>query len=152
MPMARDPMLILRTVRRRSVEEARYALGACLTAEAAAAARLRAVDDAARRDRAAHGAVDEGPRFLEMFVLRLQVYAVERAAAEAALTAAQAASAEARAAVVAARTAAEAVETLIADRVAAAEVEAGRREQHALDDMSRPRFNSTGCGSAGGGR
>ena len=98
-------------IRRRSVEEGRYALGACLTAEAQAAEAVQAIADAARRDRAAHETVEDSHRFLEMFVHRLRVSDTKRLSAEAALRAAQARSAEARAAVVAARMAAEAVET-----------------------------------------
>jgi flagellar biosynthesis chaperone FliJ len=58
--------------------------------------------------------------------------------------AARAAAAEARAALVTARTAAESVETLITERADAAEADADRREQHALDDMARTRFDSPG--------
>lgn len=137
--MARDSLAILRTVRRRSVEEARYALGACLAAEAAVTERIQAIDDAARRDRAASQAVDGAHQFLEIFARRLQAAEQDRSAAEAALTVARARSDEARAAVVDARTAAEAVETLISERLAAAETDAGRREQHMLDDIARPR-------------
>jgi flagellar biosynthesis chaperone FliJ len=142
--MARDSLEILRAVRRRSVEEARYALGACLTAEAQAAAAVQAITDAARRDRAAYQAAEHSHQFLEMFVCGLRASDAKRLAAEVALTAAQARSAEARAVVVAARMAAEAVETLNVERAAAAELEANRREQHALDDIARTRFNSRG--------
>ena len=65
----------------------------------------------------------------------------ERVSAEVALTAARARSEAARIAVVAAQTAAEAVETLIAKRALSDEKDANRREQHALDDMTRTRFN-----------
>jgi flagellar export protein FliJ len=134
-------MRILQTVRRRSVEEARSALGACLMAEKQAEDAIRAIDDKSRRDRAAHPTLQEAHCFLEMFARRVGASEMERRAAEAALTTAQAKTAEARAAVVAARTAEEAVETLIAERAAADEAEASRREQHALDDMARTRFN-----------
>src|ERR1700733_464726 len=103
--MARDSLESLRAVRRRSVEEARYALGACLTAEAQA-----------RRDRAAYQAAEHSHQFLEVFVCGVRASDAKRLAAEAALTAAQARSAEARAVVVAARMAAEAVETLNVER------------------------------------
>ena len=130
--MARDSLKTLRASRRRSVEEARYALGACLTAEAQAAAAVQAITDAARRDRAAYQAAEHSHQFLEIFIRGLRASDAQRLAAQAALTAAQARSAEARAAVVAARMAAEAVETLNFERAAAAELEANRREQHAL--------------------
>jgi hypothetical protein len=44
--------------------------------------------------------------------------------------------------VVAARVATQALETLIAERAAADLVEANRREQHALDDMTRNRVDN----------
>src|SRR5947209_2353849 len=105
--MARETMRILQAVRRRSVEEARRALGACLAAEAETADRLRALDDAASRDCQAHPELPEAHQFLDMFALRTQARASDRQEAELALAAAQAASAEARTATVTARTAAE---------------------------------------------
>jgi hypothetical protein len=146
--MAADSIRILRAVRRRSVEEARHALGACLTAEAQAVDAVQAIVDKARRDRAAHQTVEEPHQFLEMFLRRSGVAEAERVSAEAALTAARARSDAARIAVVAAQTAAEAVETLIAERALSDEEEANRREQHALDDMARTRFNPADRGAA----
>ncbi len=140
--MARDTMGLLLAVRRHAVEEARAALAACLSSEAAAAERLRAVDEAAERDRVASRSVAEAHRFIDMFALRVQSGTVERQAIEAALQVATEAAAEARAALVAARTAAESVQTLIDERAKAAAAEADRREQHALDDMARTRFDA----------
>lgn len=139
--MAANSIRILRSVRRRSVEEARFALGACLATEAQAVDALEAIVEQARRDRAAHQTVEEPHQFLDMFVRRSGVAEAERVSAEAALTAARARSKAARIAVVAAQTAAEAVETLIAERALSDEEDANRREQHALDDMTRTRFN-----------
>jgi flagellar biosynthesis chaperone FliJ len=139
--MAANSIRILRSVRRRSVEEARSALGACLATEAQAVDAFEAIVEQARRDRAAHQTVEEPHQFLEMFVRRSGVAEAERLSAEAALTAARARSEAARIAVVAAQTAAEAVETLIAERALSDEEDANRREQHALDDMTRTRFN-----------
>jgi flagellar biosynthesis chaperone FliJ len=139
--MAANPIRILRAVRRRSVEEARHALGACLAAEAQAADAVEAIVDKARRDRAAHHTVEEPHQFLEMFLRRSGVTEAERVSAEAALTTARIRSDAARLAVVAAQTAAEAVETLIAERALSDEKDASRREQHVLDDMARTRFN-----------
>jgi flagellar export protein FliJ len=142
--MARDPMRMLRSVRRHTVEQARHALATCLMTETAAADRLRAVDEAAERDRVANRSVTEAHRFIDMFALHVQASARERLAAEVALMAARDLVADARAALVAARTAAEAVETLIAERADAAEIDADRREQRVLDDMARPRFDLPG--------
>jgi hypothetical protein len=147
--MAREPMRLLRSARRRAVEAARYALGACLMAETAAADRITAIDDEARRDRGAHAALTEAHWFQDMFVRRIDAVQAERRIAEAAFAAAQAGSAAARADVVVARTAAEAVETLIAERAAADEMVANRTEQRTLDDMTRVRFDSGDGGSAG---
>jgi hypothetical protein len=146
--MAADSIRILRAVRRRSVEEARHALGACLAAEALAVDAVESIVDKARRDRAAHQTVGEPHQFLEMFLRRSGVAEAERVSAEAALAAARARSDAARIAVVAAKTAAEVVETLIADRASSDEEDANRREQHALDDMARTRFNPPDRGAA----
>lgn len=140
--MARDPMHMLLAVRRHAVEQARHALAACQRAESAIADRLRAIDEAADRDRVAGRALAEGHRFIDMFALHVQASAAERQGVESALAAARDATGDARAALVAARTAAESVETLITERADAAAAEAQRREQHALDDMARTRFDS----------
>src|ERR1700692_704982 len=108
--MARDPLRALLSLRRRSVEQARNALGACLAAEAAVAARIRALDAAARRDREAAEAWPDAARFLEVSANRQDVLQAERRTLAADLTAAEAHVAEARDAVAAARTAAEAVD------------------------------------------
>jgi flagellar biosynthesis chaperone FliJ len=142
--MARDPMRMLRTVRLHAVEQARHALAECLRTETMAADKLRAIDEAAERDRVANRSVVEAHRFIDMFALHSQASATERLAAEAALMAARDVTAEARAALVTARTAAESVETLITERADAAKVDTDRREQHALDDMARARFDSPG--------
>ncbi len=141
--MARDPMQMLLAVRRQAVEQARQALAACLAAETAAADKLTAIDNAAQRDRVASGAIAEAHLFTDIFVLRVQTSASERQAAMAALAAAQDVTADARAALVAARTAAEAVETLMTERADAAKAAANQQEQHTLDDMARPRFDSS---------
>ena len=145
--MAADSIRILRAVRRRSVEDARQALGACLAAEAQAVDAVQAIVDKTRRDRAAHQTVEEAHQFLEMFLRRSGVAEAERVSAEAAVTAARARSDAARIAVVTAKTAAEAVETLIAERTLSDEKDANRREQHGLDDMARTRFNPADRGA-----
>ena len=94
-----------------------------------------------RRDRASHHIVDDAHQFLEMFVRRSGMLEAERESAVAALTAARARSNVARARVVAAQTAAETVDSLIAEKAAAEQADANRREQHALDDMARARWH-----------
>lgn len=150
--MARDPLLMLRVVRRRSIEAARHALGACLVAEAEAASRIKALNDGTLRDRAVHPKLEDGHLFQEMFTRRVLATQAARMVAEAEFAAAQAGSAEARALVVAARTAAEAVETLIAERTAQEEAVATKAGQHALDDMTRVRFDFNYRRDSGGTR
>jgi hypothetical protein len=131
----------LQQLRRYAVEQARAALGTCLTAENHLAERIAAIDAAVQRDLAADAALDHADRFHDMFVRRTEARRVERSAAQTALAAAQARSAVARAGVVAARTAAEAVETLIGERAAEVAAAVARAEQHALDDMARARVD-----------
>ena len=131
---------MLRAVRQHEVEQARQALAARLHAEAAAMDRIAAIDAAVRLDREANRNVADTHRFADMFSLRLAAMQAKRRGAVADWAEAQGRSAIARAAVVTARTAAESVETLIGERLAEAESEAAKREQHVLDDISRARF------------
>lgn len=57
--MARDPLQILLSIRRTAVEQARSALGACLRIEAEVVERIRAVDEAVRRDHEASASWQE---------------------------------------------------------------------------------------------
>ncbi len=137
--MARDPLRVLLAVRQRSVDQARFALGVSIAAEAGVAARIRAHDDALRRDREVSGAWEDALQFHEMSARRLAAMRVSRRQIEVELAAAEVRSAEARDIVTAARTAAEVVEQLIDERAAASLVEANKREQHVLDDIARAR-------------
>lgn len=135
--MARDPLRILLSVRRRSVEQARYALGACLADEAAAAGKIIALDHAAARDCATAGAWPDSFQFREMAAMRLAATHAERQAIGAELMAAEDRSTQARGVVATERAAAEAVEQLIQQRDAAVLAETNRRDQHTLDDIAR---------------
>jgi flagellar biosynthesis chaperone FliJ len=137
--VARDPLRILLAVRRQSVEQARALLGACLRSEAEALEGIRLLADAERRERTTCAAWPEALGFVEMAALRREVTRARRRDAEAALAAAEAKSAQARDGVTAARTAAEVVEQLIEERACAWRTEQALQEQHALDDISRPR-------------
>jgi flagellar biosynthesis chaperone FliJ len=128
---------ILLSVRRRSVEQARYALGACLTAEAAVADKIKALDEAMARDREASRAWQDHRQLLEMAAIRLAAMQIERHGVLADLTVAEGCSARARGVVAAERGAAEAVEQLIQERQTAFQAEENRREQHVLDDIAR---------------
>jgi hypothetical protein len=150
--VARDPLRAVQAMRHRLVEQARYALAACLKSEADVMARIKAIDDAHAQDRAAQQAVENAYQFHEVFRRREQARQTERSLAEAALAAAQARSAEARAGVGTAWAAAEAVELFISERAVAADIEAARREQHELDDIVRCRSGSGLRLIPGGGR
>ena len=141
--MARDPLGILLAMRQRSVEQARSELGACLKAEAVVAGRIASLDEAAQRDSTTSGEWQDAHHFLEMSAIRLEVVRGDRLAAEQALTAAEACSAEARGVVTAAQTAAEAVEQLISERDVIERAEAAKREQHVLDDIARSKHRRT---------
>lgn len=140
--MARDPLLSLHAVRLRDVEAARQVLGLCLTAETEAVNRIRSLDDAVRRDRAAERAVEDGYRFLNMFAVRSDSIRAHRRTADATLMTVRSRCDVARAAVAAARAAAEAVGQLIDERAAIERAEAAKRDQHVLDDIVR--FNRRG--------
>jgi hypothetical protein len=126
-------------MRRRAVEQARYALGACLLSEAEVADRIRSLDDTARRDREVSQTWQDSHQFLEMSAIRTEATRTERRTIAADLTVAGIRSEEARGVVSAARMAAEAVEQLIAERLAASQADAAKREQHVLDDIARAR-------------
>ena len=138
--MARDPLQVLLAIRERAVEQARYALAACLTTENNIADKARSLDAAVQRDREASATWREAHQFLEMSAVRLGAARAERQTVAAELTAAAVRSAGARGVVTAARTAAEAVEQLIGEREATSQADAARREQHELDDIARARL------------
>ncbi len=135
--MSRDPLQTLLSLRRHAIEQARYALGACLAAESRTRDRIDALDEAVRRDRRAADAWPDARLFQDMAAIRGDALRADRSAAVTALMEAETASAAARDAVAAARTAAEAVDLLIAARDAAGQIEAARQAQHALDDVTR---------------
>jgi hypothetical protein len=138
--MARDPLRILLSMRRRSVEQARHALAARLAVEAEVADRIRSLDCTVRRDREVGGAWPDAHQFLEMSANRQETVQAERHRLVVALAAAEIQAAEARDVVSAARTAAEAVEELIRERQAGRQADAATREQHVLDDIARARL------------
>jgi hypothetical protein len=137
--MARDPLLVLHAMRRRAVEQARYALGSCLQAEADVANRARLLDETMLRDREAGGAWQDAHQFLEMAAIRSDQVRAERQIVAAEMVKVSIRSGEARNVVTAARTAAEAVEQLIGERTAATRATAATREQHVMDDIARLR-------------
>ena len=147
--MARDPLQVLKAVRRRAVEQARYALAACQTAEVEIADKIKSIDATVFRDRDARRTWHDADQFLEMSARRREAVQAERRSVTADLEAAALRSDQARGVVTAARTAAEAVEQLIGERKAASQVEAARREQHVMDDIARARLAARRRSEAG---
>jgi flagellar biosynthesis chaperone FliJ len=135
--MVRNPLLILRAVRQRAVEQARQGLAACLRIETEATIQMDALTEAVRRDQTAGEHMPEAYQFLQLFANRLDAIRARRVVAVADLTAAQARVTEARAVVVAARTQAEAVEQLITEQVTARLALAESKAQHEMDDIAR---------------
>jgi flagellar biosynthesis chaperone FliJ len=135
--MVRNPLLILRAVRQRAVEQARQELAACLRIETEAAHQMDALTEAVRRDQTAGEHMLEAYQFVQSFANRLEAIRARRVVATADLTAAQASVTEARAVVVAARTQAEAVEQLITEQVTARLALAESKAQHEMDDIAR---------------
>jgi hypothetical protein len=135
--MARDPLVVLRAMRHRAVEQARQGLAACLKIETEAAAKVEALTEAVRRDLQAAGEMPDAYRFLQVFANRRGAIRTQRSAAVAALATAQTGVSEARAFVVTERTQADAVEQLIAEQRAARLDKAERQAQHEMDDIAR---------------
>ncbi len=135
--MARDRLRSVRTIRDRTVDGLRRDLAACVAAETAVEARIANLEDAVRRDRAAHGMLEDAHRFQDMFAKRRAAGETERAAAVRDLAEARARSAEVRADLVAARVAAEAVGAVIAERAGAVAITRVRREQTDLEEAAR---------------
>ncbi|HEY0183825.1 MAG TPA: hypothetical protein VGC09_13545 [Rhodopila sp.] len=137
--MAADPLQTLLAIRRREVEQARMVLATCLATEAAVSQRIGSLDAAARRDCETAAVWTHAHQFLEIAGARLAAARSDRRSLTADLAAAQTSTEQARGYVAATRTAAETVEQLIAEREAARQAEAGKRAQHALDDIVRKR-------------
>jgi flagellar biosynthesis chaperone FliJ len=135
--MARDPLLVLRALRQRAVEQARRGLAACLKVEIEAAVKIDELSEAMRCDRLAGEDMPNAHQFLELFANRLSAIRAQRVAAVEALAVAQTQVSEARAVVVAERTKAEAVEQLIAEQKTARVVAADSKAQHEMDDIAR---------------
>ncbi len=132
-----DPLPVVARLRNLAVDEAKSALADCLTAEARAAEAMRLLDAAiaAETDAASDPSGDD--QSVEDFSGWLRRIAVDRAAAAAALAAAETRSTEARAVLTASRTAARAMDELLARRDADRQLAADRREQAALDEAGR---------------
>jgi flagellar biosynthesis chaperone FliJ len=135
--MSRDALDTLFTLRKRTVDSARQAVGVCVKAELDAVHLIKVLDDTRERDRLAEQGLAERPQFLDMMDKRLLHVQTERLALVSGLVAAEARTAEARTLLATARRAAEAVEQLIEERNAEAAAKIEKQEQHALDDITR---------------
>jgi flagellar biosynthesis chaperone FliJ len=135
--MARDPLNVLRQLRRHAVDWRRQALADCMAGEADAASTIAALDQAVRRDAETAATFPDHQHFRDIFLAARQHLTAQRQRAEAALADAKARSELARGHLAAARLDAEAVERLIEERTLAAGAAADRRAQHELDDIAR---------------
>lgn len=136
--MATNSLAALLRLRQFAVDDARRQLAACIAAEAAARQAAEEIDAAVMRETAAACRLDAGDLAVEAFAEWLRRMRPMAAAAEAALDAELARTAQARAVLAAARSAAEAVEALIAQRGAIAQAAQGAAEQQALEEAARP--------------
>ncbi len=134
--LQRSPLAIVARLRRIAVDEAKRALADCLTAEAAAAAALRAIDAriAAETDAASDPSGDD--HAVEGLSRWLRRIGAERIAAANLLASAETQSAEARAVLAAGRSAARAMDELLAGRATERRLAADRREQAVLDEAA----------------
>ncbi len=135
--MVRDPLHALLGIRRRAVDQARETLADSVAAESTAIAKILASDVAIRAERAAIDSGRDDGRGAEMFAAWSAQARVRRAAAVAALAAAEDRTTHSRALLAAARSAADAVEQVIEQRAAAEQAKTAVREGHGLDDIAR---------------
>lgn len=137
--MTRDPIATVARLRRLARDEARLGLSRALATETEAA---RLADQATRDiadESAAATSLIADDSVVEAFAAWLPVARQRAAEARAACDRAGAEVARWRAVLTASRSASEAVDTLIADRAAAAAQDRARRTQAELDDAGRPR-------------
>jgi flagellar export protein FliJ len=135
--VARDPLDVLLRVRQRAVDQSRQDLATCLKVETASMEAVRAIDEAVPREGAFADRFPEHPDGMEIFAGWLKRIRASRLGAMAALVAAEHRTAAARSALAAARSAARAVEQTIEERMAVVQTEAEKRDQHAMDDITR---------------
>ena len=137
-----DPLPLVHRLRRLAADEARRALAECLTAEAEAAAALRALDAEIAAETDAASDPDRDDRPVEDFAVWLRRIAVDRAAAVTTLADAETRSAEARAVLAATRTAERALEILMEQQAAERAAAGQRQEQAVLDEIGATRHGS----------
>jgi hypothetical protein len=137
--MGWDKMDVLLTIRRRTIDQSRQALAGYLRSEADAREVIRAIDVSIPRERALADHFPERPDGMQIFGAWLERARARRLAGMIELTAAEKRTAQARSELAEARSAARAVERTIEDRKAAAQGEAEKRDQHAMDDITRGR-------------
>ena len=125
--MTQDPLESLLRVRRIGVDEVRRCLAECLRIEGEAAAAVAAIE----------AAVEHEMEVATNFAAWLRQMRPKQQAAVAGKQDAEAATAEARAALAAARAAVRAVEELLEQHALAAEAEAERRAQGAIDEIAQ---------------
>jgi hypothetical protein len=137
--MARDPLQVLLAVRQRAVDQQRQALAERLRVEAEAVDRVRALTEAILRDQNAPSSPTDALLARDVLIATRRHRLAERQIAAVAVIEAARLAEAARGVLADTRLAAEAVQTLIAERSLASRVEADRRAQHELDDITRTR-------------
>lgn len=133
--MRDEPLLTLRRLRRLALDEARLTLADCVTEETRAAAAIRTIEDAIRRETECASSVEADDTMVEAFAAWLRRIRVEQQAAEMALREAEGRTHEARAVLTIARGAVEAVEKELVRRNEVRLKEAQRLEQRSLDEI-----------------
>ncbi len=135
--MPRDPLQAVLRLRRIANDEARRAVSDAVAQETLAQRLADMVDDEIARETALACSLEADDAAVEAFGAWL-TYARQRAeAARNAAERAEAETARARAVLNLARAGLETAEMLLARRVDAAAAAQARREQHALDDLTR---------------
>jgi flagellar export protein FliJ len=130
-----DTLATLHRLRRLTADQARRHLAACLSTVHAAEAKLEAAQTAVARE-AATAPTDAAHPLAGSYALWLPAAQAHRVAAAQAVRAAEADLTGARTALAEARAATTAVDHLIADHTAASHRAAQRREQASADDLA----------------
>lgn len=133
--MRDDAIRALLRLRQIAQDEARLLLSGCLERESATAGRVRVIERAIQTETEHASSLDGSDATVETFAVWLRRARADLADATGALQEAEAQTHEARAVLNASRSAVEAVEAELRRREVAQQVDADRREQHALDEV-----------------
>ena len=140
--MKRDALGATLRLRRLALEDAMRELAECFRAEAAAEQAVQAVEAAIERETEAASNLTADDVVVEAFGVWLKRARQDLRVAEAARVRAETETVRARAVLTAARGAVKAAEQVIAAKAEAQRADAGRREQHALDEIGQRQHGS----------